>query len=148
MAWVDCEGKFRLFKENEGGSGRQVWQTAGLEIPSRSTPRLPDRVSKRAACGGGRVPMDLISNRGDGLEEGWKGRNVAQNVSARPPLSPTRSNYTLKLRFDSNAMRCSRSWSSCSIRGSEIVPPTPLFHARTKFDRPSRSRSRSLSKQA
>lgn len=70
MGRVDCEGKFRLFKENEGGNGRQVWQTAGLEIPSRSTPRLPDRVSKRAACGGGRVPMDLISNRGDGLEEG------------------------------------------------------------------------------
>lgn len=58
----------------------------------------------REACGGGRVPMDLISNRADGLEEGWKGRNVAQNVSARPPLSPTRSNYTLKLRFDSNAI--------------------------------------------
>lgn len=24
----------------------------------------------REACGGGRVPMDLISNRADGLEEG------------------------------------------------------------------------------
>lgn len=65
-----------------------------------------------------RVPMDLISNQAGGLrglKGGQRGRKRRAKPSARPHCPWSRSNYTVKLRFDLNAMR-----SSTELR-SEIV---------------------------
>lgn len=69
QVWIVNEKGGRELADSE------VWQTAALEIPSRSILRVfriefRSEQRTREACGGGRVPMDLISNRADGLEEG------------------------------------------------------------------------------
>lgn len=56
--------------------GMAIVSLAALEIPARSTLLRGSSFEAssfertREACGGGRVPMDLISNRADGLEQG------------------------------------------------------------------------------
>lgn len=53
----------------------------------------------------------------------------AKRVCAAPIVpDPFQLHVEIAVRFE-----CDRG--ARSIRGSEIVPPTPLFHAPTKFDR-------------
>lgn len=63
----------------------------------------------------------------------------AKRVCAAPIVpDPFQLYVEIAVRFECGV----RDRGARSIRGSEIVPPTPLFHARTKFDRRRRRRRR------